>query len=32
MQQYDVIFLGSSHACWHGALLLKLAGKKGCAG
>ena len=27
MKQYDVIFIGSGHACWHGALLLKLAGK-----
>jgi len=25
---YDVIFIGSGHACWHGALALKLAGKK----
>ena len=28
MKQYDVIFIGSGHACWHGALLLKLAGKQ----
>ncbi|MBQ7371382.1 MAG: NAD(P)/FAD-dependent oxidoreductase [Blautia sp.] len=28
MFDYDVIFLGSGHACWHGAMLLKLAGKK----
>ena len=27
MKQYDVIFIGSGHACWHGALLLKLLGK-----
>lgn len=27
MKQYDVIFIGSGHACWHGALLLKMAGK-----
>lgn len=27
MKKYDVIFIGSGHACWHGALLLKLAGK-----
>ncbi len=27
MKNYDVIFVGSGHACWHGALLLKLAGK-----
>jgi len=27
MKQYDVIFIGSGHACWHGAVLLKLAGK-----
>jgi len=25
---YDVIFIGSGHACWHGALILKQAGKK----
>lgn len=25
---YDVVFIGSGHACWHGALLLKLAGKE----
>lgn len=28
MKNYDVIFIGSGHACWHGALILKLAGKK----
>jgi glutathione reductase (NADPH) len=27
MKNYDVIFVGSGHACWHGALLLKMAGK-----
>lgn len=27
MKEYDVIFIGSGHACWHGALLLKMAGK-----
>lgn len=27
MKHYDVIFIGSGHACWHGALILKLAGK-----
>ena len=25
---FDVIFIGSGHACWHGALTLSLAGKK----
>lgn len=24
---YDVIFIGSGHSCWHGAVLLKMAGK-----
>ena len=28
MNKYDVIFIGSGHACWHGALILKLQGKK----
>lgn len=28
MKNYDVIFIGSGHACWHGALILKMAGKK----
>ena len=28
MDKYDVIYIGSGHACWHGALLLKFAGKK----
>ena len=28
MLDYDVIFIGSGHACWHGAVLLKLANKK----
>lgn len=27
MKNYDVIFIGSGHACWHGALILKFAGK-----
>ncbi len=27
MKEYDVIFIGSGHACWHGALILKKAGK-----
>jgi glutathione reductase (NADPH) len=27
MKSYDVIFIGSGHACWHGALILKLLGK-----
>jgi len=27
MKNYDVIFIGSGHACWHGALILKMAGK-----
>lgn len=26
-KSYDVIFIGSGHSCWHGAVLLKLAGK-----
>jgi len=25
---YDVVFLGSGHSCWHGALTLAAAGKK----
>lgn len=25
---YDVVFLGSGHSCWHGALALAAAGKK----
>ena len=28
MNKYDVIFIGSGHACWHGALILKMQGKK----
>lgn len=28
MNSYDVIFIGSGHACWHGALILKLLGKR----
>lgn len=27
MKNYDVIFIGSGHSCWHGALLLKTLGK-----
>lgn len=27
MKSYDVIFIGSGHACWHGALILKTMGK-----
>ncbi|MBR3312914.1 MAG: NAD(P)/FAD-dependent oxidoreductase [Atopobiaceae bacterium] len=25
---YDIVFLGSGHSCWHGALALAAAGKK----
>lgn len=28
MYDYDVVFIGSGHACWHGALTLVQAGKK----
>lgn len=28
MEKYDVIFIGSGHSCWHGALILKFQGKK----
>ena len=28
MFDYDVIFIGSGHACWHGAITLVSAGKK----
>lgn len=28
MEKYDVIFIGSGHSCWHGALILKMQGKK----
>ncbi|MDD7363400.1 MAG: NAD(P)/FAD-dependent oxidoreductase [Firmicutes bacterium] len=28
MKEYDVLFIGGGHACWHGALLLKKAGKE----
>lgn len=28
MYDYDVIYIGSGHACWHGAMILKAAGKK----
>lgn len=28
MEKYDVIFIGSGHSCWHGALILKAQGKK----
>ena len=27
MKKYDVIFIGSGHSCWHGALILKTLGK-----
>ncbi len=27
---YDVLYIGSGHAAWHGALILKGAGKKLC--
>ncbi len=27
MKNYDVIYIGSGHACWHGALILKAMGK-----
>lgn len=27
MKNYDVIFIGSGHSCWHGALILKILGK-----
>ncbi|MDY6392719.1 MAG: NAD(P)/FAD-dependent oxidoreductase [Bacilli bacterium] len=27
MKNYDVIFIGSGHSCWHGALILKSLGK-----
>ncbi len=27
MKDYDVIFIGSGHSCWHGALILKSLGK-----
>ena len=28
MYDYDVIFIGSGHACNHGAMMLQMAGKK----
>lgn len=28
MEKYDVIFIGSGHSCWHGALILKMQGKR----
>ncbi len=28
MEKYDVIYIGSGHACWHGGLILKMQGKK----
>lgn len=28
MEKYDVIYIGSGHACWHGALILKMQGKR----
>ena len=27
MKNYDVIYIGSGHSCWHGALILKTLGK-----
>lgn len=30
LYDYDVAYLGSGHSCWHGALTLAAAGKKGC--
>ena len=27
MKNYDVIYIGSGHSCWHGALILKALGK-----
>ena len=27
MKECDVIYIGSGHAAWHGALILKSAGK-----
>ncbi len=27
MKKYDVIFIGSGHSCWHGALILRTLGK-----
>jgi len=28
MYDFDVVFIGSGHSCWHGALTLMQAGKK----
>lgn len=28
MYDFDVVFIGSGHSCWHGALMLVQAGKK----
>lgn len=28
MYDYDVVFIGSGHSCWHGAVMLAAAGKK----
>lgn len=28
MYDFDVVFIGSGHSCWHGALTLTQAGKK----
>lgn len=28
MYDYDVVYLGSGHSCWHGAVMLSAAGKK----
>lgn len=27
MKKFDVVFIGSGHSCWHGALILKTLGK-----
>lgn len=28
MFDYDVVYLGSGHACWHGAMILRSESKK----
>ena len=28
MKKYDIVYIGSGHAAWHGALILKMMGKK----
>lgn len=32
MFDYDVVYLGSGHACWHGAMILRAANKPMCKG